>query len=68
MKQFIPVAEWGNYYAWPTVAGLKQIYLLRNENGYEKAFAKAGPYHNSRVLVDPEEFWKVAQSFEKISA
>lgn len=61
MEQYILVSKWGKYFSWPSVGGMKQLYAEREENGYKNAFLKAGTNKQARILVDPEEFWRITR-------
>ena len=52
----IPLPEWGNYFAWPPIGGLRHLRFYCATNGYQKAFIKP----SGRVLIVTDEFLRIS--------
>ena len=49
----IPVTQWAEHHAWPSVNGLRALVFNSATNGFNSAFLKVG----GRVLVNEAEFF-----------
>ena len=52
--RYIPLSQWDQHFAWPTVSALRWLVYNARSNGLEKANAirRVG----KRVLINPENF------------
>jgi hypothetical protein len=54
VRKLIPIAQWPDHHAWPSVAGLRWMIFNKDKNGFTKAIVRSG----RRVLIDEEKFFE----------
>ena len=56
-KELIKLSKWPDFHCWPTVPGLRNLYLNRKTNGFASAFKRV----RATILVDEPEFYRCVE-------
>jgi hypothetical protein len=59
-KIYFTMRQFAQSYPWPTFHGLRRIYKMRKDKGFEKAFLKSG----RRIIIDVNVFWDCLHSIQ----
>ena len=52
-SRLIPVPRWGDYYPWPSEAGLRHLIFHAKTNGFDAVIRRCG----RRTLIDERQFF-----------